>query len=74
MDLPSPTESGGVFRYLMAFLLVILAILLLYALAVVAGLLPPPTWFPEPGTEGTESAVRTARLAAVVGTANVSVL
>ncbi|WP_135533915.1 hypothetical protein [Halostella pelagica] len=69
MDLPSPTESGGVFRYLMAFLLVVLAILLLYALAVAAGLLPPPTWFPAPGTEGTESGLRTAALAAVAGTA-----
>ncbi|WP_135820406.1 hypothetical protein [Halostella litorea] len=55
MDLPNPTTSGGVFRYLMAFLLLVLAVLVLYAAGVVAGLVPPPTWFPEPGTDAAAS-------------------
>jgi hypothetical protein len=61
MDLPNPTTSGGLFRYLMAFLLLILAVFLVYALAVAVGLLPAPTWFPEPGTEGTDQAVSAVR-------------
>ena len=64
MDLPSPATSGGIFRYGMAFLLLVLAVILLYAIGVMLNLFPPPTWFPEPGTEGAVSAAAAVLFAA----------
>lgn len=59
MDLPNPTTSSGLFRYLMAFLLLVLAVFLAYGLAMAVGLVPQPSGFPEPvGTDETEAAVR----------------
>lgn len=60
MDLPNPTTSGGMFRYLMAFMLLVLAVIVLYAVAVLAGVAPPPEWFPEPGTDAAIRPVRAA--------------
>jgi hypothetical protein len=67
MDGPNPTTSGGLFRYLTAFLLLVLAFILAYGLAVAAGLAPPPpSWFPEPwGTREAKSAVRKTVVALV---------
>jgi len=46
MGLPSLATSSGVFRYGMAFLLLVLALVLLYAIGVMLNLLPPPTLSP----------------------------